>query len=290
MNKTMIDNSSILNKNAYLQHEAEIIEHVQESESIFTWRLKFTDPQQRETYHFAPGQFNMVYAFGFGEVAISIVPDIKGEGFVHTIQAVGHVTKSMAKLGIGDRIGIRGPFGRGWPLEDAKNKDVILLSGGLGCAPTVCAIEHILKHRSNYGRLIIMQGIRYQSDYIYQSLYKTWSQAFQTEVMISASREKSETWPLLRGRITEHIEGLSILNPSNTVIMMCGPEGLMQNAAERFIKRGVSEKAIYLGIERNMHCGVGHCGHCQCGPVFVCKDGPIFPYDKIKSLLAIKGL
>ena len=140
----------------YLQQEAEIVERVQDAPDIFTLRLRFTDSKVNQAYSFQPGQFNMLYLYGVGEVAISIVsnPD-EHDLYSHTIRAVGKVTKGLELLQAGDRIGVRGPFGRGWPLESAKNKNVVIVTGGLGCAPVVAAINYIMLHRDQYKKVKI---------------------------------------------------------------------------------------------------------------------------------------
>lgn len=277
-------------KDSYLQHEAEIIDRTQDTLNVFTIGLQFTDPEVQKSYVFQPGQFNMLYLYGVGEVAISIVYEREDKAvFSHTIHAVGRVTKGMAKLKVGDRLGVRGPFGRGWPMEEAKGKDVVIVTGGVGCAPVVGAINYVLQHRDQYRKLIVMQGVKHSEEFFYQERYKRWKNSPNMEIFVSASRGHGPEWPWQSGRITNYVEGLDI-DPKNVITMVCGPEGLMRTAALEFVKKGLSEKDIYLSMERNMHCGVGHCGHCQLGGVFICKDGPIFQYAEIKDILGIKGL
>ena len=155
--------------NAHLPAEAEIVERIQESPSIFTLRLRFTDPAIRAAYRFAPGQFNMVYLHGAGEVAISIVSDPERSDLLdHTIRAVGRVTEGLSALRAGARIGLRGPFGRGWPVEEAQGRDVVVVTGGLGCAPVVSAINYILERRERFGQLTIVQGVKHADDLIWR--------------------------------------------------------------------------------------------------------------------------
>ena len=274
--------------NPYLLHEAEIVERIDEVAGVFTLRLRFTDAAVRRTYGFQPGQFNMVYLYGVGEVAISIVSDPRDERlFDHTVRVVGRVTRGLAQLQAGDFIGIRGPFGRGWPLREAQGRDVLIVSGGLGCAPTVSVVNYVLNRRERYGRLIIMQGVKHANDLLWRERYSQWAQQPNTEVIIAAD-VGAALWPWHVGLVTDLFDGIH-LNPANTVAMMCGPEGMMRAAVRRLSQSGMDETAIYLSMERNMQCAVGHCGHCQYGGKFVCKDGPVFSYPEIKELLGVKG-
>lgn len=275
-------------KNDYLPQEAEIIARIQESPTIFSLRLRLTNPEIQKNYQFLPGQFNMIYLFGVGEVAISIVSDpTEKNEFTHTIRCVGRVTRALEKLKIGDRIGIRGPFGRGWPLQLVKGKDIIVITGGLGCAPVVSVINYIIERIAEYKSLKILQGVKHSSDFIFASRYKEWFQMPKTEVFIAADHA-DPLWPWAIGRVTDMIEKLDI-EPKNTIGMMCGPEVMMQVALQGLLKKNIPEDNLYLSMERNMECGIGHCGHCQFGGLFVCKNGPIFSYPQIKDLLGVPG-
>ena len=268
--------------------EAEIVERMQESPTIFTLRLHFTDPVQHTAYRFAPGQFNMLYLYGVGEVPISIVSDPEDEHlFDHTIRIVGRVTKGLAQLKTGDRVGIRGPYGRGWPLKQAEGRDVMIVTGGLGCAPTVSVINYVMRRRERFGKLVIIQGVKHANDLIWREQYERWSKVQDTQVLIAAD-VGAQLWPWHVGRITE-LFAMAHIEPSQTVAMMCGPEGMMEVAVDHLCERGVPEASIWLSMERNMHCAVGLCGHCQYGGKFVCKDGPVFNYPEVKPLFREKG-
>ena len=230
----------------------------------------------------------MLYLYGIGEVAISISSDPAKSAYLsHTIRAVGRVTKALQKLQTGDHIGIRGPYGQGWPLKDAEGKDIVIITGGLGCAPTVSVINYILARREQYGALKILQGVKHSDDLIFRKQYALWQQNPNTEVYIAAD-QAGPKWPWGIGYVTDMITSLT-LDTNNTVVMMCGPEMMMHAAINALIIRELPEEAIYLSMERNMQCGVGHCGHCQYGGLFMCKDGPIFAYPRIKALFSEKG-
>ncbi|VEB38873.1 FAD/NAD(P)-binding protein [Legionella cherrii] len=272
----------------YVPLEAIIVEKTEESSSIFTLHLRFLDPVHQERFLFYPGQFNMLYLYGVGEVAISIVSDPEKKNILtHTIRAIGRVTKALQKLQPGDRIGIRGPYGRGWPLAQAEGKDVVVLTGGLGCAPSVSIIEFILARREQYGHLSILQGVKHSDDFIFRKQYAIWQKSPNTVIHIAAD-QAGPKWPWAIGYVTDMINQLN-LNPVNTLVMMCGPEMMMNNAVKILTQRGISEHDIYLSMERNMECGIGQCGHCQYGGFFICKDGPVFAYSEIKELFNEPG-
>jgi len=272
----------------YLQQEVEIVKRTQDTPHVFTVWLRFTDPEVNKQYSFMPGQFNMLYLYGVGEVAISIVSDPEERGlYAHTIGAVGRTTRGIAQLKKGDRLGVRGPFGNSWPIEEAKGKDVVVVTGGIGCAPVVAAINYMFAHRNEYKKIKILQGVRHADDFFYRDRYAKWEKQQNTEVIISADKG-STGWPFGTGFVTERIKDLDV-DINNTISMMCGPEIMMKVASKALIERGLPEDTIYLSMERSMHCGIGHCGHCQFGSDFICKDGPIFTYDKIKDLLSQKG-
>lgn len=275
--------------NPYLQHEAEIVERSQDVKDFFTIKLRFTDPKIQKKYSFKPGQFNMLYLYGVGETAISIVSSPKERLFSHAIRFVGMVTRGLYNLKVGDRIGIRGPFGRGWPMEEAKEKDIIILTGGSGCAPLVCSINSILENPKKYGRIKIMHGIKYSDELLFPSCYASWSTDPKADVSIALSHEKEAQSPFIEGYITDHLADDVEVDPDNTIVMMCGPEIMINVAIPILLDKKIDEKNIYLSLERNMKCGVGHCGHCQFGRLFVCKDGPVFSYVEVKDLLGKEG-
>jgi NAD(P)H-flavin reductase len=271
--------------NPYLPREAEIVARTAESADIFSLDLRLTDG---EPYAFEPGQFNMLYLYGCGEVPISIVAETSGDDTLsHTIRALGRVTRGLAKLGVGDRIGLRGPFGRGWPMREAEGRNVIVVTGGLGCAPSVSIIHHILTHRQNYRRLSILQGVKHTDDLIWREQYDAWARMDDVQVLLAADIAHPG-WDGHVGLVTALFDQLS-LDPEDTLAMLCGPEIMMRASAEDLHARGLAPDSIHLSMERNMQCAVGHCGHCQFGQHFVCRDGPVFRWPEVRDLLGARG-
>jgi NAD(P)H-flavin reductase len=274
--------------NPYLPQEAEVIERIQESPTIFTLRLRFTDPAAQSAYTFTPGQFNMVYLYGVGEIPISIVSDPRDEHILdHAIRSVGRVTRGLEQLKPGDRVGIRGPFGRGWPFLQAEGHDVVMITGGLGCAPLVSMINYLFKRRERYRRLVILQGVKHSDDLIWREQYDRWARYPDTQVLLAAT-VAVKGWPWYEGHVTALFDQVEV-DPTHAFGMMCGPEPMMLAAIHLLQQRGVADDHIWLSMERSMHCAVGHCGHCQFGASFVCRNGPVFCYPEVRQLLGTKG-
>lgn len=268
--------------------EAIVVERTQESPTIFTLQLRLRDAAAQAAYRFAPGQFNMLYLAGVGEVPISVMSDPEErDGIGHTIRALGRVTQGLAALRPGDSLGLRGPYGRGWPLREMEGRDVVLVTGGLGCAPVVSVIHYLLRRRERYGKLVVIQGVKHAEDLIWREQYDRWATLPDTQVLLAAS-QGGALWPWHVGRVTELLEQARF-DPGRAAAMMCGPEGMMRTAAEKLLARGLPESRLHLSMERNMQCAVGRCGHCQFGGAFVCRDGPVFDWGQVKSLLAHRG-
>jgi NAD(P)H-flavin reductase len=231
---------------------------------------------------FAAGQFNMLYVFGVGEVPISISGDpTKPATVTHTTRVVGTVTRALCALKRGDVIGVRGPFGTSWPVEEAKGKDVVIVGGGIALAPLRPVLYHVLSHREQYGKVTLLYGARTAEDLLYRRELERWRAQLDLEVDVTVDRATG-SWRGNVGVVTTLIPRAAF-DPLNTIAMVCGPEVMMRYVVQELRKRGIERDDIYLSMERNMKCGIGFCGHCQLGPLFVCKDGPVFRYDKIRE-------
>jgi len=271
-----------------MPRSAVVRERIQESPTICTLRLAFDDGPPSSPYAFTPGQFHMVYLDRVGEVALSIVSDPLDEHFFdHTVRPVGRVSDGLVRLRPGDRVGIRGPFGRGWPLEAARGRDLLLLTGGLGCAPVVSVVRDVLRQRARYGRLVILQGVRHAEDLIWRAQYEAWGRAANTAILLAAD-VASHDWRWAEGPVVDLLDRVSF-DAGRTLALLCGPELMIEAAIAVLRGRGLPDEAIWLSLERNMHCGIGRCGHCQVGPRYVCTDGPVFRYDEVADLLGVRG-
>jgi NAD(P)H-flavin reductase len=264
-----------------------VTSRVAETEDTFTVELAASD--DGPPMSFAPGQFTMVYAHGVGEVPLSISGDpARPEVLTHTIRAVGAVTNTLFELQVGDEIGVRGPYGVGWPMERMLGRDVLIVAGGIGLAPLRPAITQVLDMRDDYRSVSIVYGSRTPDDLLYEDDLHRWKSRFDVNVQVTVDRD-APSWTGDVGVVTPLIGRMSF-EPDNAIAVLCGPEIMMRVVAKDLRSRGISPTDIYVSLERNMKCAVGFCGHCQFGPSFVCKDGPVVMYDTVAERLAMGQL
>lgn len=238
-------------------------------------------------FAFTQGQFNMLYAFGAGEAPISISGDPrKTERIVHTVRAVGPVTRKFERLKKGDTVGLRGPFGGSWPLGDAVGRHILFIGGGLGLAPLRPAIYEALARRETFADVALLYGTQNPDTILYRSEVEKWTRQKKMDVLCSVDRAHGG-WEGNVGVVTMFLDKM-LKDPVKTSVFMCGPEVMMRIAAEALLGRGVDARMIFLSMERNMQCAVGHCGHCQLGPHFICKDGPVFEYARMRPVMSLR--
>ncbi len=240
-------------------------------------------------FRFLPGQFNMLYVLGVGESAISISSDpSKQSSIVHTIHRLGFVTSALSRLKRGDIIGLRGPFGAGWPMDKSKGMDVCIITGGIGLAPLRPVLYSLFRNRKNYGRIILLYGARSPLDMLYRVELEQWSKLPDVNILVTVDHGDS-SWKGHIGVVTKLFSYVDI-NALQTIAMICGPEIMMRFTIQELRQRAVPSEQIFISMERNMKCGIGLCGHCQCGPKFVCKDGPVFALPQVSHLLEKKEI
>jgi len=258
-----------------------IVRVKKETHDAFT--LETQPVRGKKHFEFQPGQFNMLYVFGVGEVPISISGDpAKPDVLLHTIRAVGTVTKHLKKLKKGDVIGVRGPFGSAWPVNEAEGSDVVIIAGGIGLAPLRPAIYQVLARREKYGNVFILYGARTPADMLFRKELEQWRGRFDLEVDATVDTAP-RGWLGNVGVVTQIVQKAKF-DPHQSVAMICGPEIMMRFTIMELQKEGLEPADIHLTMERNMHCAIGFCGHCQFGPEFVCKDGPVFSYQRIRNI------
>jgi NAD(P)H-flavin reductase len=240
-------------------------------------------------FAFAAGQFNMLYVFGLGEVAISISGDpARSERIVHTVRAVGAVSTALARVSRDMVIGLRGPYGSSWPITESEGSDIVIVAGGLGLAPLRPVICGILARREHYGRIVLLYGARGPAEILYRRDLGTWRQRLDVDIAVTVDHATLE-WRGNVGVVPALVAGARF-DPDHAVAMLCGPEIMMRYTIDALRDRGVTSDRIWLSMERNMKCAVGLCGHCQFGPAFVCRDGPVFRFDRIARIFNIREI
>ena len=238
---------------------------------------------------FAAGQFNMLTAFGVGEVPISFSGDPAApQRLVHTVRAVGPVSEALVRLEAGAPLGVRGPYGKGWPLEAADGRDVLLVAGGLGLAPLRPALYQLLAQRERHGRITLLYGTRSPRDILFRRELAAWGTRGDLALEVTVDHATTP-WQGHVGVVTALIAHARF-DPQRTLALLCGPEIMMRFTAEALCAAGVAPEAIHLSMERSMKCGVGTCGHCQFGGYLLCRDGPVLPYALLRAPLRVREL
>lgn len=237
-----------------------------------------------------PGEFMMMYAFGIGEIAISVsgLPSASDAAIRHTIRSVGAVSRALHDAQPGTVIGMRGPFGTHWGLDEAVGHDLVIVAGGVGLAPLRPVVLEALNNRDRFGRVTVIAGARSRDDFLFEIDLQDWARDGSIDLHRTVD-VPVQGWPGEVGFVTEPLRRLSV-RPDRTTAFLCGPEPMMRNAAKELLRKRLAAKRIRVSLERNMQCGVGWCGHCQLGPLLLCRDGPVTGFDIADPLLRTEEL
>jgi anaerobic sulfite reductase subunit B len=251
-------------------------------ETSDTWTLEL-EPASGEPLAVAPGQFTMLYAFGIGEVPISVSGKPDGP-LVHTVRAVGAVTKAICASKPGTVLGVRGPLGNAWPLGEGG--DAVVIAGGIGLAPLRGVVYELVRRRAGFGEAALLYGSRTPTELLYPKELERWRRTLQVDVTVDAA---DPGWEGKVGFVAKLV-GSARFDPATATAFICGPEIMMRTSAQALLERGVAPERIFVSMERNMQCGVGLCGHCQLGPTLICRDGPVYRWDLLEPLLGVREL
>ncbi len=265
--------------NPYIPKLAKIVSIEQETPNVKTFVFKFLAPNQQRRFKFNPGQFIEVSSFGIGESPFGVFKHKKLFGF--SIKKAGSVTKALFAKKEGGVIGIRGPYGNGYPLERFRRKNVLLISGGIGVPPIRALLQCMLEKRKAYGDISIFYGARTPKDIVYKRAFEKWDKRKDVRVRITVDKA-TKGWKGSVGVVTALFEGMEF--DESYVAAACGPPIMIKFVVKSLVERGMKENQIYVSMERLMHCGFGVCGHCNIGKAYVCKDGPVFRVDELKAL------
>jgi NAD(P)H-flavin reductase len=241
-----------------------------------------------EPFGYLPGQFSMLGLPGIGEVPISVSGDMVASHVVlHTIRAVGAVTRALCATEPGDTVTVRGPYGTHWPVQEAEGGDVVVVAGGIGLPPLRPAIRQVLAHRKSFGRVILLYGARTPADLLFPDEVAEWrSLGMAVEVTVDTA---GRDWRGSVGVVPDLI-GRTALDPERTTAFTVGPEIMMRFTIQALVAAGVPAGRVFLSMERNMQCATALCGHCQLGPFLVCRDGPVFGYQQLARWLGVREL
>ncbi len=234
---------------------------------------------------FTPGQYAMVYAFGVGDIPLSVC-GIDGHRLTHTVRSVGATSAALRSLRPGTRVGVRGPFGTAWDLDAASGRDLLLVAGGIGLAPLRPLVHDALAAPQRYGRLNVLIGARTPGDLLYTEELRRWRDAARTLVTVD---RPDATWTGDVGVVTALLDRAAF-DPANSVAFVCGPEVMIRATARELVHRAMDPDRIRVSLERTMHCATGHCGHCQLGPLLLCRDGPVVTWTHAQTLLFVREL
>jgi len=253
-----------------------------EIEDVRTYYMSFEDPEIERDFKIKSGQFIMCTIFGSGEFAVSLPPSPENDRFHISVRNAGKVTGALHDLKVGDKVGIRGPFGNGFPFEEIKGKNIIYVAGGIGLIPLRSSIVHVLQNREDFGRIILLYGARSPKDLMYQYNIEEWKNIDGFETFITIDQHV-DGWDGEVGYVNQLIEKANI-PVQDTVAFVCGPPIMFNSVIGELLERGLKEDEIISTLERHMKCGIGKCQHCAIGRTLVCTDGPVYTYRQIKTL------
>ncbi|MHC1636461.1 MAG: FAD/NAD(P)-binding protein [Candidatus Methanospirareceae archaeon] len=267
----------------YLATIESIREEVGGVRAIKTFRVVFRDKEVRENFSYKPGQCVMVNVIGEGESMIAIASSPTRKGYIELgILKMGKVTTALHQCEEGDTIGIRGPYGNGFPVEEWKSKNIIFIGGGIGITPLRSLIQYMLDNRGDYERLMVIYGARSSADLCYREELEEWKKRGDIEVYLSIDVAE-EGWEEFVGFVPDNLLRVAP-SPENAIAITCGPPIMIKFVIQNLLKLGFKDDQIYTTLERRMKCGIGKCGRCNIGKVYVCKDGPVFSYAQLKKL------
>ncbi len=271
-------------KNPYRPYLGTLVGIKDLATNIKLFQVELNDPQEREAFTYRPGQFAFVSAFGVGEAPFSITSSpSRSQVLEFAINRVGTVTSALHRMSEGDVVGIRGPFGNGFPLEEMEGKNIVILGGGIGGAPLRPIIHTVIDNRSKYGKLTILWAARNPSLLIFTDEFDEWRAAPDTELHLTVDRA-DETWTGNVGLITELLEKVAP-SPENAVSITCGPPIMIKFTMLTLKKLGFAPEQMIMTLEAKMKCGIGKCGRCNLGDKFICTDGPVFNYAEVSEFL-----
>lgn len=270
--------------NSYVPEIATVVQIIEETPNIKTFRLRFDDPEVQQDFCSDPGQVGQLGIFGIGEstFAITTKPSQAKNYIQFSVMRAGEVTKALHNLSEGDKVGVRAPMGCGFPVEAWKGKNILFVMGGIGSAALKATIEYILEHRADYKKVSILYGATAPQNFTYQEDINDWQTRDDVELVLTIDRE-CDGWQCEVGLVPSILEKMNP-DPADTIAVLCGPPIMIKFALMSFRKLGFSDEQTYTTLEKRMKCGIGICGRCNVGPRYVCVDGPVFTMAELAEL------
>jgi sulfhydrogenase subunit gamma (sulfur reductase) len=249
-----------------------------------TFTLRFRDRQDGNYFHFLPGQFLELSVFGCGEAPFCIASSPTRSGVLETtVRRTGQLTDQLHRLGNGDEVGIRGPFGNGFDVESARGKDLLFVAGGIGLPPLRSLIWNVLDEREQFGNVTVVYGARTPADLVYKDELKEWEERSDMQLLVTVD-SAGPGWTGNVGVVTVLFKKI-ILHPDSTLAYVCGPPIMIRSVVQDLMTRGFKDETVISTLERMMQCGIGKCNHCAIGHRYVCRDGPVFNFREIAELV-----
>lgn len=269
-------------QNQYKTEKAKIIDIKSETDSKNLYKLQFEDKKYRKSFEFSPGQIMELSIPGFNEAPFAYCGSIHDKKYIEIcIRSVGELTARMHQMKIGDIVGIRGPYGNGWPVDKIQNKKVLIVAGGIGIIPFRSLIMSYCKARK--GDMQIFYGAREKEELIFKNEIDNWYKNIDLSITLDEGKEGSISGVACNiGLITTLFDKQEV--DSSGVALVCGPPIMCKFVVNKLKEKGFKDEDIYLSLERRMECGIGVCEHCAVGPYYVCKDGPVFTWEQLKDI------
>lgn len=273
------------NKNIYLPYLATVEEVIDETPDVRTLKLVFQDEAVRDSFSFRAGQFGEYSAFGAGESTFCIASSPTRKGHIECcFRSVGRVTEELRRLEVGDSVGVRGPYGNSFPIEEFFGRNLVFVAGGIALPPLRTLIWNCLDWRDRFGDITIVYGARTEADLVYKRELKEWQE--RGDVRLVKTVDPGGNGPGWDGKVGFVPTILEEAAPSadNTIALVCGPPVMIKFTLPVLEKLGFSDEQVYTTLENRMKCGLGKCGRCNVGNVYVCKDGPVFTAKQVKAM------
>ncbi|HUV66743.1 MAG TPA: FAD/NAD(P)-binding protein [Sedimentisphaerales bacterium] len=264
--------------NAYLPYPARIIRTLPQISDHQLFQIRFDDEQRAKDFTYRPGQFVMLSVVGTGEAPFSISSSPTRPGIIELcVRRIGHVTDALFRQPPNALVGVRGPYGNGFPIEKLEGNDLLLVAGGLGMAPLRSLLWYALDNRAKFKTVTLMYGARNPDEMLFKYELLSLVDRADVKCLLTVDKDASKMWKARVGVVTGLFDDLEI-DPTHTYAAICGPDVMFRFVLEKLLERNFSKDRILMSLERNMQCGVGKCGHCMIGYKYTCLDGPIFTY------------